>query len=157
MHTRFQDTGETIYSFMDKFLVICPKCHGCAQILLIDSFNKDWLAPRRLSCMGCGLTKDWHKKKIERLRRGLDIVDDYFYLPLWLQIPCNGEILWAYNERHLEFIEGYVSAKQRQRRQSEKYGWMNASMFSRLPQWMKSAKNRDMILHSIKKLQEKLS
>jgi hypothetical protein len=77
--------------------------------------------------------------------------DWYFGLPLWLQISCCRETLWAYNYKHLEFIENYVSANLRERTPN-----LNKSVASRLPKWIKSAKNRDEILKAIKKLKSKL-
>ncbi len=78
--------------------------------------------------------------------------DWYFQEPLWLQTECCGETLWAYNEKHLEFIENYVAAKLRARIPNQ-----NRSLASRLPKWIKSAKNRDEILKAIGKLKEKLN
>ena len=78
--------------------------------------------------------------------------DWYFRFPLWLEISCCGETLWAYNEKHLEFIEKYVAAKLRERVPN-----INKSLASRLPDWIKRAKNRDEILKAIGKLKEKLN
>src|SRR5687768_9071979 len=36
-------------------------------------------------------------------------VDPVFGLQLWLQAPCCGHVLWAYNREHLEVIRGYVT------------------------------------------------
>lgn len=79
-------------------------------------------------------------------------MDWYFRLPLWLQIECCGETLWAYNEKHLEFIERYVAAKLRVRTPNT-----NKSLASRLPQWIKSAKNRNEVLRACEKLKAKLN
>jgi hypothetical protein len=66
---------------------------------------------------------------------------------LWLQISCCHETLWAYNFKHLEIIEQYVSAKLRERTRKGRN-----SFLSKLPDWLKSAKNRDEILKAIGKL-----
>jgi hypothetical protein len=41
--------------------------------------------------------------------------DPYFGLPLSLQTPCVGNILWAWNEAHRTFLENYVAAALRER------------------------------------------
>jgi hypothetical protein len=82
--------------------------------------------------------------------------DDYFGLPLWLQIPCCGEVLWAYNERHLSLLEGFVAARLRERSRDERYGWSNRSLPSRLPPWIKSGKNREHVLKGLSRLRARL-
>jgi hypothetical protein len=74
-------------------------------------------------------------------------------LPLWLQTDCCGHTLWSYNDKHLSFIEAYVSAELRER-SADEYGWSNRSLASRLPQWIKSGKHRDQILKAISKMKE---
>ncbi|MBW4623245.1 MAG: hypothetical protein KME17_28290 [Cyanosarcina radialis HA8281-LM2] len=148
---RFQDSGESIYSFQDEFLVRCPNCSFCAIIRRLDPNNNDGFAPRRFSCTACGSTKDWSESKIVQ-RSDSEPTDDYFHYPLWLQTPCCGQTLWAYNLRHLDFIEAFVSAELREQKPDEGYGWSNRSLFSRLPKWMQSAKNREKILKAIAKI-----
>jgi hypothetical protein len=77
-------------------------------------------------------------------------------LPLWLQAPCCGHVLWAYNARHLQFIRDYVRSGLRERRRSPKTGWSNRRLASRLPQWMVLARNREATLKAIIKLDVKL-
>lgn len=148
---RFRDSGETIYSYQDEFLVKCPRCNSCAIVYSIDFKLTDWFAPRRFSCKACSLSKNWSERKIRRLWHG-EPVDDYFHYPLWLQSPCCDRILWAYNLRHLDFIEAFVKAELRERKPDPKYGWSNNSLFSRLPKWIQSSKNREAILKSIAKI-----
>ena len=146
---RFKDTRETIYSFQDEFLVRCPCCDSCAIVRCIDPDKVDSFAPRRFSCTACGSSKDWSEQKIERRYT----VDAYFHYPLWLQTSCCGQTLWAYNLRHLEFIEGFVRAKLRERNPHQHH-YSNRSLFSRLPKWIQSAKNREGILKAIAKIHE---
>jgi hypothetical protein len=84
------------------------------------------------------------------------VCDDYFELPLWLQTPCCGEVLWAYNERHISFLEDFVGARLRERVRDGKYGWSNRSLASRLPAWIKSAKNRDEVMKGLSRLRARL-
>jgi transcription elongation factor Elf1 len=149
---RFKDTREDIYSFQNEFLVRCPFCDSCAIVRCIDPDNADSFAPRRFSCTACGSSKDWSEHKIESWYS--EVLDNYFHYPLWLQTSCCGDTLWAYNLRHLEFIEAFVRAKLRERKPHELYGWSNKSLFSRFPKWIQSGKNREEILKAIAKIRE---
>jgi hypothetical protein len=150
---KFSDNGELIYEFNDEFLVVCPKCASMAKVLRAEigseKLNEKLFAPRKLICFGCTYRREWQGGQ---LSIGGNF-DWYFRLPLWLQIDCCGsETLWAYDKKHLNFIENYVAARLRERRPN-----VNKSLASRLPQWIKSAKNRDEILRAIGKLKEKLN
>lgn len=157
---RFLDEGTRIYEFYDEFLVVCPKCERMAKVLIdeaefeklskrkIDKFRNQYFAPRRLICLSC-LHRDFWKGNQVAVGGN---VDWYFRFPLWLQISCCGETLWAYNLKHLEMLEGYVGAKLRERTNKGR-----SSFLSKLPKWIKSAKNREEILKAIGKLKEKLN
>lgn len=86
-------------------------------------------------------------------------LDPVFRLALWLQTPCCGETLWAFNGAHVAWLESYVSAMVRQGRPLNQDPTMarNATMASRLPKWIIDAKNRDAVLKGIARLREKLS
>jgi hypothetical protein len=139
---RFRDSQSSIYDFMDECLVVCPQCAACARVVPLDRENSGLFAPHRMLCWQCGYTKDWHGQRIAFEYQ----YDSYFGLPLWLQTRVGDHILWAYNRRHLEFIEAFVCA-----------GWRNNSLSSRLPDWIKVAKNRTSILKSIDKLKQRLN
>jgi RNase P subunit RPR2 len=79
-------------------------------------------------------------------------VDPVAGLPLWLQAPCCGHTLWAYNADHLTRLGAYVAAGLRERTANKHW-----SMFSRLPQWMTAGKNREAVLASINRLEKKLA
>ena len=78
--------------------------------------------------------------------------DPTFGLELVLHSPCEGHTLWAYNPGHLEFIRSYVSAGLRERKPNH-----NATLASRLPQWMKQAKSREAILKTIARIESSIS
>lgn len=147
---RFLDTRETLYHFSDEYLVACPQCNACARVLPLHNDRQNFLDPRRVTCQSCSYSKDWQGKSISI---GTEF-DSYFRLPLWLQIPVENQILWAYNLRHLELIESFVRATLRQRR-TDLYGCRNASIISRLPSWVKAAKNRRHILKAIDRMRQK--
>ena len=157
---RFLDEGTRIYEFYDEFLVVCPKCEGMAKVIIdqlefeklpkrkMDKYRNRFFAPRRLVCLNC-LHRDFWKGN--QIGVGSN-VDWYFRLPLWLEISCCGTTLWAYNLKHLEMLEDYVGAKLRERTVKGR-----SSFLSKLPKWIKSAKNRDEILKAIEKLKVKIN
>ena len=152
-----------VEDFGDEFLVVCPRCSACARV---RDRGPDADPRIRLVCPACAYTR-------QRKRAGSvfvyssspDVlpgavafgaaVDAFFRLPLWLQAPCCGETLWAYNARHLDYLEAYVGATLRERARGE-HGWSNASLASRLPRWMLAAGNRDGVLRCIRGLRERL-
>jgi ribosomal protein L37E len=155
MSNRFQDTGQTIHDFGNEFLVRCPRCGQLAHVIrqtplqstTSPSSFDSLFDPRRLACTNCGYSQ---------VRRENDLsigapIDWYFRLPLWLQTPCRGRILWAYNAAHLRFLEDYIGADLRERLPNPH---TNKSLASRLPSWMKSAKNRDEVLKGIARLKD---
>ena len=151
---RFADPGDTIYSLMaDEVLVECPRCGGCASHNLIDTNQKrDWFAPRRLICTNCSMTRDWNTTGIHRHWYQSPARDDYFNELLWIRGTVGSNEVWAYNWRHLELIEKYVSAKHRQHSRDPEFGWANRSFVNRLPKWITSAKNRDAVLKTIERI-----
>lgn len=153
---RFRDRRERKYGydFIDEVLVQCPRCDGCATVTPHPGNPADEkatgsgsLAPhRRLRCTECGFFKD---RKVDSALVGSP-VDPYFQRPVWLQASCCGNVLWAYNTRHLDLLEAYVQAKLRER--GELAPWAPTSLVERLPTWLKTAKNRTEILRAIKRL-----
>lgn len=145
----FRDTAEPLESYVELFLVRCPQCGSCASVAPEhDPEAHPLFRPRRLTCTHCGLAQRWknHSLTIDSLP-----TDWYFHLPLWLQAPCVGRVLWAFNAAHLSFLEGYVRATDRRR-----IPYVNRSAASRLPEWIKSAKNRAAVLQATAVLGERL-
>ena len=73
--------------------------------------------------------------------------DPYFGYSLWYSGLVNGQVLWAYNLEHLEFIKQYVAATVRLREPNK-----NATLASRLPSWILEKNNREAVLKEIKKI-----
>ena len=143
---RYLDEGTRLYEFNDEFLVVCPKCQKMAKVVpdaMSEKPNTQLFSPRKFICLNCPYRDVWNGKQI---LTGSNL-DWYFRLPLWLQISCCNETLWAYNLKHLEIIEQYVSAKLRERTNKGRN-----SFLSKLPTWLKLAKNRDEILKAIEKM-----
>jgi hypothetical protein len=143
-------------TYLDHFacdiLVRCRRCdHQAHLIRLCDSDLQ--LAGHRFVCKSCGGSRDWLRDSsgtITSPSSGPELRG--FELSLWLQTRCCGEILWAYNLSHVEFLESYIGADLRERSRDSKWGWSNSSMQSRLPQWMLDAHRRDDVLSGLAKL-----
>ncbi|MFC5471594.1 hypothetical protein ACFPPD_23240 [Cohnella suwonensis] len=167
---KFVDNGTLIYEFSDLFLVKCPNCNGMAKVIPLIEPGKDYIkdklyfSDRRVICNTCGFNKDkrapLNKPYYLRIVHfGKDWKDNciniggnhdwIFGYPLYLNLTCKGHILWAYNLRHLEFIESFINEKLRN---SSTY---YLSLVSRLPKWLIESKNKDEVLKGIKKLKVK--
>jgi hypothetical protein len=161
MTTRFRTHDERLSDFGGECLVACPRCSERARVRV-----RGGDPPVQLTCIHCGHSAGWTPSNPgivtsaapERFPGHVAYggpVDPYFHLPLWLQAPCRGETLWAYNADHLQWLEDYVGAELRERAPGE-HGWSNSGMASRLPRWMQSAKNRDDVLRCIRGLKQQL-
>jgi|SRR5579871_3942317 hypothetical protein len=159
-----------LWNFQDEILVECPACGECARATEPAYDRSSTKYRMHISCLHCASQRD------------LDIGYRYDDVPLWLKTPCCGNLLWALNARHLTALEAFVGAGLRDTRvgplrDSPAYGvggapstkqkadvngtensWqrMNSHMYSRLPAWMMSAKNRPDVLRGLRKLRTKL-
>ena len=130
-------------------MVKCPDCNSLAIVTRSDNSNKDIFTKHKFSGKICAASKKDNKRNIISISQNSA---PYFNYSLWLSAPCCGNILWAYNLKHLDFIEEFVRGKLRERNYHETYGYSNQSLFSRLPKWIQSRKNREKILKVIEKM-----
>lgn len=157
--TRFFDKREQTSSISvpiegDPTLVVCPKCNDMAKIFL--SLKQPELGYSvKVICSYCGFTKE--KETTERSFDwyGDDPTDSFFGFSLWLKTACCGHSLWAFNIRHLDLLYNYVTSELRERKQGE-YGYSNSSIVSRLPLWIKNAKNRKKLSLALSKLKQSI-
>jgi len=151
---RFRENGEHRYVIsqptdQDPLLVVCPKCSGKSSVTLSGD------ADVKCTCLNCGYTKTKSRNGRSFYWYDENPTDGYFGFNLWLQTNCAGNSLWAFNSKHLKFLESYVGAALRERKKDEEWGWRNSSIASRLPKWLKSAKNREQVLKAINELKAK--
>lgn len=129
----------------------CPNCGN--QWLTAEVYKKQINSKAsqtaRVQCTVCQVTSELKLNWWKAQHTG-EPFDPYFGFPLWLQIDCVSHVLWAYNKEHLKVLKSYVTATHRARGYGGKW-----SMLNRLPQWVKSAKNRDTVLKAIGRLEEK--
>jgi hypothetical protein len=164
MKKNFINKHRTLESFGYEFLVMCPSCQKQAKVTSKEALPFIQNSYKRFICTHCGLIKNFIPKKNRAnqniisyqstFREGMICIggafDWYFGYPLVLQIPCCGKTLWAYNKEHLLYVKSYVEAEIR-----DNYSYY-LSVESMLPNWIKSAKNREIIIKAIAKLELKL-
>jgi len=164
MKKQFKNQHRMLESFGYEFLVSCPNCNRKAKVISLGE-HSPYITGRtiRFLCLHCGMNKEISPKNNgfnqsviyygNKWNEGYINIggafDWYFGYPLYLQIPCCGHTLWAYNLEHLEYLKDYVEAELREN------GPYYLSVESRLPLWIKAAKNRDAVLKAISKLEQK--
>lgn len=164
MKKQFINQHRMLESFGYEFLVVCPNCKNKSRVISLGEHSPYRTGIiRRFLCTHCGMTKEivpkrncfnqpvisYGSKWDEGFINIGGAFDWYFGYPLYLQIPCCGHTLWAYNAEHLAYIKEYVEAELREN------GAYYLSVESRFPFWMKSAKNRDAVVKAILKLEQK--
>jgi hypothetical protein len=166
MPIRLKDSyGKYIYAFTDEILVDCPKCGKQAIVIGRNfKFSGSGTQEVKIVCKSCG-----HNKYLEKVPNSILFspgeknmagkyiligapVDPFFHEPLWLRTSCCNHTLWAYNYRHLAFLQSHVEAELRER---HNLPMANSSLGSRLPKWMTSKENRSAVLKCISNLQGK--
>ena len=135
--------------------IVHQRCSNCGYKWLTAEVWKERYSDRvkqtiRLECPACHGISDLKLGWIEDRSAGKPL-DPYFGFPLWLQEETCGDIFWAYNKDHLQALKAYITASYRERPRDSKW-----SMMTRLPKWIKSARNRDALLKSIEKMELKL-
>ncbi len=138
--TRPRAAGSPLSAFAaPQVLGVRPRCAARAHV------RGEGLGPRRLTCTGCGLARESGRGTVWGAP-----VDPWFQLPLWLRAPYEGEVVWAFNQRHLAELRAHVAAGLR-----EHGTGTTRSTFARLPGWLTSAKNRDQVLAVLDRLAER--
>lgn len=160
MRKRIRDDGRSLHAFIDHVDVACPRCSSRALVRMLERPTATTLSahPARLTCSQCGLTRTQRLAPSALWSYALrsDGRDPYFQLPLWLQTPTRHGLVFAYNAAHLEALETYIGAQLRERSANPLLRWHNRTMASRLPRWMKSAHNRDVMLAALARLRTTL-
>lgn len=154
--------------FIGDVLVKCPRCAQRAVVQTPGYPQHDWERYEnevRFSCFHCGKAIRLNtipKQTIFVNAKGQPVqarvlhgensrTDPFFRFDLWLVRRCLDDVIWAYNEAHLQFLEEFIAAPLRRRPPQAKYQY-NHSIGSRLPRWMTSAKNRQQVLRAIREL-----
>jgi transcription elongation factor Elf1 len=125
-------------------------CGNCGSRVLFTSKPLKKTSPMlTISCEVCKKEKayqpQWFRYKSDHSK------EPYYGLDVFLQIGVKNHTLWLYNSKHLQYVKDYIAASLREDDSRHKY-----SMITNLPQWIKSAKNRDLILKKLRKLEQTL-
>ncbi|MEG2309129.1 hypothetical protein [Chryseobacterium sp.] len=147
MNSRFNDENLRLTHFETEVHVSCPKCAKKA-IATVDYEKKE----ARLYCLFCGYNKT---TDTELSYFGLSgnfkvAASSYFDVGLWYAVPFKGDYFIAYNEKHLDYLEQYISAKLREHKDRSHF-----TLLEKLPKFYHEAKNRKALLEIIKKLRLK--
>ncbi len=167
MEPRFRDYTTALDAFAGTVWVRCPQCQQQARSHRLSATESpNALTEWRLTCTHCGYSKTTNRSSKRpplpwwnqqgwwgQVRRYDGAVDPVFGLPLWLQMPCCGHVLWAYNLEHLDFLAHYVSATLRERQGNK---GNHHSIAVCLPRWIKSANHRDPILKAIAEMRSQV-
>ena len=154
------------WAFADLMLVRCPSC-GAAARAARGERKPQVPVVVTVTCTGCGFAKVWRTKGDWSPRDDVapvpgEVCDLLTGLPLWLQTPCAGHTLWAFNAEHLDFLRGAVGARLRER--ATYAGWDGRShtdtyygrIPAALPTWMKVAEHRDEVLAALARMERTL-
>ena len=74
----------------------------------------------------------------------------YFQAEIWLKAPFKNDVFWGYNDKHLEYLERYISATLREHKDRSHF-----TLLEKLPKFYHDAKKRDGLLKIIAKLKSK--
>jgi len=151
----FSRKGEKGLWFGPSTDVAKDRCPKCGFKWLVSTRSRRYRSARQkltigAECPACQTRLEMPVRSHKKPFSG-EAIDPVFGLPLWLQTPCCGHTIWAYNRRHLTQLQAYVAATLRERVPSGRW-----TMFTRLPQWIKSAKNREAVMRSLHRLELKL-
>ncbi len=144
-----EKSSETIYSI--KLNCNCAHCSENIEVNIPTATEKkETIAVR---CKHCGNTENYKPRNIAKYRiyedKGLPR-EYYFGLTLWLNKTFKENSFWAYNYKHLAYLKDYISAGLRER--NNRSYW---TMVEKLPNWMKSSKNREQLVKIISELEKK--
>ena len=132
------------------------RCRECGRRLSLRRRTKHRPRfPIDLTCE-CGTITSTSTYSVRRDYSGLN--DPCFGLPLRLQTPCAGNVLWAYNPEHLAYLKDFLEAKLRLRgpNDHERGGPYSGTIIAELPRWLKAAKHREEALRAVVRLERLL-
>lgn len=132
-----------------------PYCNNCFEKFEFESQRlKERPEKYTTKCTHCNFQEEWKPKIREILQQPNDDglkKDRWFNLTLWFQKEVVGNVFWAYNVDHIQYLERYIEADLRERNSIINF---SASLVARLPKFVKAAKNRERLLKIIKKWKE---
>jgi hypothetical protein len=137
---RFIDSNLSLSDFSDKTLVACPQCGKRAEV--IGNHTKTPV----LICYSC----HYKNEQPQGTKEYNPTIHSEFGVEFWLQASFKNELLWFHNHEQMAYVKRYIQADIRERNNREFF-----TLVEKLPQFIKSAKNRDRLLKLIEKLEKK--
>jgi ribosomal protein S27AE len=137
-------------TFLDEVLVECPRC---ANRALVHAGS----GALRLTCAHCGYVQEADSETAQLTWRSVSTAgrESSFGRPLWLADECcGGNVLWALNEPHLDYLERFVRRTTRDRDFPSPPG--DRGLAYKLPKWIQLACNREELLRTISRLRRRL-
>lgn len=129
------------------------RCVECTTLIPVEFSGKRRMPSiLKIKCPDChhiNIIKEQWESYILKYS-AFEISDPAFGLPFWYQVSFKGKTIWAYNLQHLEEIRAYVSAALRERT-TDKF---KMTMVEKLPEFIKSAKNRKGVLQALDQMKE---
>lgn len=127
-------------------------CTRCGRSLppIKKRVQQDRLSVRTLprTCSGCKLEQDvavtWRP-----MLGGAEARDPYFGAPLYLTRDLEPGTIYAYNQEHAALMLDYICADLRERGATQA---IFKSLFTVLPAWIKSGKNRSSVKRALKSM-----
>lgn len=126
------------------------RCAKCGSSLEKKKLVTKYQSKIKEKCNNCNHEQFYKTNHSLTYASDTQATDPYLGLQLWLQLPFDNKILWAYNHEHLEYLKEYIGAKLREATSGGKQ-----ALYWNLPQFIKSAKNRESLLKTITKLEMK--
>lgn len=144
LNNRFTDENLKVSYFYNEVLVVCPNCTKKAN----TTVNLE-TSIARLSCLQCGLNKEasiiLYNDATLKMPSNM-----YFNAERWLQATFKNDVFYAYNNKHLDYLERYIFATIREHKVRTGF-----TLLEKLPKFYHEAKNRDALLKIIVKLKSK--
>ncbi len=141
---RFEDENLVISDFFNEVLVN-------ARLVLKKLWLHTCITKKvRLFCVHCGYNKE-ASAEVAQHAFITKPANQFFDAELWLQIDFKKERFWAYNDKHLDYLERYISATLRGHKERTHF-----TLLEKLPKFYHEAKNREGLLKVIAKLKNKL-
>jgi len=152
---RYEDIGIPTYYWENEIEVNCPQCLAQALVEKIEERKEKREKEIRFTCFHCGKHEQFIEEKEIFYKHGKQGVDPFLGYSLYLKEETPYGSLWVYNADHLAHLKAYIEAKERVKTYADRYFSYYMSYFHKLPLWVKSAKNRTMILRKIATLEAK--
>ncbi|TGL75985.1 hypothetical protein [Leptospira yasudae] len=150
-HCGFIKTEEDNY-WNGTYMLVAQRCPVCGNRHFYRKSNVKLKSTKEvIKSVSCSKCQKTSKVKLDLIREvsTYKVTDPYFGLSLWLQKTVNNHTLWFYNYEHLQDIKEYIQAGLREKIPDNK-----RTMFTKLPKWIKSAKQREKIIESIVQLEK---